>query len=265
MAIVDVHSHLPVLGDETAFRLLNEAHDKGLSEIVINSVDQLSYEDAKAFKKRYESQNPGRVKVKLALGFYPLSGLKQDVDDGAIEKADLNWNEMPELILKEKDNIVAVGEIGLDFKAVTKENAGEDIECFRAMLFAAQEAGKPVIIHSRKAENEVVDIISEYNVTAVLHCFSGKLSVAKKALENPHVYFSIPLIIGHSEHFQHIARIVPLNRLLTETDSPFLPIKGKEISEPADIRYTVEKIAQIKGMSNEEMENTLLANYKRVF
>lgn len=264
MAFIDVHSHIPILGDEKAFMLINEAAEKGMSQIIINSLDSNSYEEAKAFKKRYEKSGE-KVKIRFAAGMYPYSGLRADVESGAIEKADFDYGKLAKIIEEEQDNICAVGEIGLDFKDGDKDNAGKDIECFRLMLKTAQKLKKPVIIHSRKAEAEVIDIISEYNVTAVLHCFSGKLKLAKKALENKKVYFSIPLIITHSEHFQHLARIIPLNRILTETDTPFMPLKGKEISEPGDITEAISKIAEVKGMDYKEMENIILGNALRIF
>ena len=131
---------------------------------------------------------------------------------------------------------------------------------FREFLMLAKELEIPAIIHSRKAEQDVIRIIKEINYKkVVLHCFTGKKSLIKDYKG----YFSIPAIILRSTHFQQLVKIVPLTRLLTETDSPYLsPFKDKP-NEPANVVLTVKKIAEIKGI--EEPEKIIFMNYQRLF
>ena len=97
-----------------------------------------------------------------------------------------------------------------------------------------------------------------------MHCFSGNFKLAKKVVSNGW-YFSIPVTILKSTHFQGIVELTPLNQILTETDAPFLAPPEKEINEPAFIKLTVGKIMKIKGLPRPEIEKELFTNYQRIF
>jgi len=189
--------------------------------------------------------------VKAALGLHPSETSKLSVKE--IEK-EIAW------IAKQKP--FAIGEIGLDF---TYEEQEKQVQYFRELIAIAMKKDLPMIVHSRKAEKEVIDVLEDMHAKKViLHCFTGKLKLALRA-EKLGYSFSIPPIILHSTHFQELVKKVSITKLLTETDAPYLgPVKG-ERNEPKNVQLTVQKIAEIKGMDAKEVENSIFANYQRLF
>jgi len=189
--------------------------------------------------------------VKVALGLHPseTSHLSQkDID------AEIAWIA--------KQTFVAIGEIGLDF---TYDGHEKQIVSFKKFIQLALKKNIPMIIHSRKAEKEVIAILEEMKAKKViLHCFTGKLKLAERA-EALGYSFSIPPLVNHSHQFQDLVRIVSIMKLLTETDAPFLSPKRGERNEPAYVQIAVKKIAEIKGMDAKEVEHAIFANYQRLF
>ena len=123
----------------------------------------------------------------------------------------------------------------------------------------------PLLVHTRKAEAETINLLQKKQAKKiVLHCFSGNLKLVKQAADLGYS-FSIPPNILFSTHFQRVVEEVDINHLLTETDSPYLgPFKGKR-NEPAYVRYTIKKIAEIKGFEEKEVEDAIFLNYQRMF
>ena len=144
--------------------------------------------------------------------------------------------------------IAAIGEVGLDFKfSSDREHQSEN---FRKIIALARELKKSLIIHSRKAEKEVVELLERSGIPkqlVVLHCFSGNKKLIGHATKLGYT-FSIPCNITRSQHFQMLAMMVPITQLLTETDGPYLPPDGSTRSEPAHVANTVKKIAELKGI-----------------
>ena len=130
----------------------------------------------------------------------------------------------------------------------------------------AIKLNKPVIVHSRKAELECIEVLEKKKAKkVVMHCFSGNFKLVERAVKNGWL-FSIPANATFSEHFQKLAKEVPLNQILCETDTPFLhPIKGEKDNEPANVIEAYKMIAKIKGISLEECEKRIEENYKRLF
>ena len=133
------------------------------------------------------------------------------------------------------------------------------------MILLAKKLEKPLIVHTRKAEKECIDVLEECNAKkVVLHCFTGNLKLVKRA-ESLGFNFSIPAIITRLSHFREVVKIVPITRLLTETDGPYLaPIKGT-LSEPKDVVRTTKIISEIKNISHDEVIKNIFANYQRLF
>ena len=122
-----------------------------------------------------------------------------------------------------------------------------------------------MIIHSRKAEKEVLDVLEEMHAKKViLHCFTGKLKLVERAGKLGYT-FSIPPIIHHAQQFQELVKKISITKLLTETDAPFLSPKKGERNEPAYVSITVQKIAEIKGMDVKEVEHSIYQNYQGLF
>ena len=177
------------------------------------------------------------------------------------------------LIVKEvNDNkkIIGVGETGLDFY-YNNSDKSDQIKSLDEHIKASLILNKPIIIHSRNAENETLEVFNRYksnNIKILMHCFTGSKEFAKKLLDL-NAYFSASGIITfkNSIELQETFKFIPLEKLLIETDSPFLapePNRGKK-NEPSFVKYTAEKLAQIKEVSYEELINATSLNFKTLF
>jgi len=172
-------------------------------------------------------------------------------------------------ILAGRDKVVAIGEIGLDFY-YNHSPKELQFQHFAEQLDLAIELGLPVIIHDREAHRETLEMLAQRNgrLRGVLHCFSGDLKMAKRCIELG-FYISIagPVTYKKSEQLQMVAGELPLERLLVETDSPYLsphPFRGKR-NEPAFVVETVRRIAAIRGMGIEELEAATEHNARQLF
>jgi TatD DNase family protein len=164
--------------------------------------------------------------------------------------------------------IVAVGEIGLDFHYDHSPRDAQR-EAFRAQVRLARELGLPVIIHTREADDETAALLEEEGASAgVIHCFTGGHDLARRALAlGFYISFSGIAAFPRAEVIQEVARTVPLDRLLVETDSPFLappPHRGKR-NEPAFVVEVVRTIARLRGETPEAVGAAALANFGRAF
>jgi len=164
-------------------------------------------------------------------------------------------------------NMIAIGEIGLDyFRNISDSNIQKKI--LREQLKIALAIDKPVIIHNREADEDMINILTEFpEVSGVAHCFSSNLDMANQFLElGYYISFSGNLTFKNS-HLPSVAKELPLDRLLVETDSPFLspvPFRGKP-NEPARVRYVAEKLAEIHNISLEEIANITSENASKIF
>ncbi len=136
---------------------------------------------------------------------------------------------------------------------------------FSKILETAKKLDKPVLVHSRKAESEALDMLESHDMKRVImHCFTAKKSLVKRAYDLGYS-FSIPPVIVRLQQFQQMVETVDINHILTETDAPFLsPFKDKR-NEPAFVTETIKKIAEIKGMDPKEVETNIWMNYQRLF
>lgn len=167
--------------------------------------------------------------------------------------------------------VVAIGETGLDYFRQAREAVDWQRERFRAHIRAAREAGKPLIVHTRNAAADTLAIMEEEGageVGGVMHCFTESLGVAQAALDlGFHISFSGIVTFKSATDLREVAKQVPLDRLLVETDSPYLapmPHRGKR-NEPAYVRHVGELIADLKGLSPEEVGEATSRNFFRLF
>lgn len=168
------------------------------------------------------------------------------------------------------NRIVAIGEIGLDFHY---DHSPKNIQktVFRSMINIAKENKLPIIIHDREAHKDTMDILIEekaYEIGGVFHCFSGDSDFAKKVLDLG-FYISITGVVTYknAKNIQQVVKDIPLNRLLIETDCPFLtpePFRGKR-NEPSYVSYVAQKIADLKGVSIEVISIETTKNAKALF
>lgn len=163
---------------------------------------------------------------------------------------------------------VAIGEIGLDYywDASHKE---EQKELFRRQIELAMELGKPVIIHDREAHGDCLEIVRDYpGLRGVFHCYSGSAEMAKELLKlGWYLGFDGPITYKNARKALEVLELCPMDRILIETDSPYLspvPMRGKR-NDSSNLRYVVEKIAQVKDLSPGEAAAITLANGCRLF
>ena len=172
--------------------------------------------------------------------------------------------------ISESKKIIGIGETGLDF-FYNHSDKKRQIESFKAHIEASIDLKMPVIIHSRNAEDETYDILSSYNsknLKILMHCFTGSYNFSKKLLSLD-AFFSASGIITfkNSIELQNTFKSIPLEKLLIETDSPFLapiPMRGKK-NEPSFIKYTLEKLSIIKKKTIDEMNTITTDNFNKLF
>lgn len=248
--LVDIHAHL---GYEDFYKddlddVIKRAKEKRVKYIITSGTTHQENIKALELSKKYDI-------VKPSFGLYPTFIL------GLNEK---QLQESLDFIDKNKKNIIAIGEVGLDYYE-DKDHIEKQKENFKRILELAERLKLPIIIHSRKAEKDVIDILETTKLkNIIMHCFSGNFKLVKR-IENNGWSFSIPANIVHSEHFQKLTEEISLTKLLTETDSPFLsPIRNQR-NEPCNVEYTINKIAEIKKMTKEEVEKIIFMNFQKNF
>jgi TatD DNase family protein len=164
-----------------------------------------------------------------------------------------------------RDRIVGLGEVGLDYYWV-KDEAGRAKEKghFRALLGLAAELSLPVVVHSRDAEGDCINILGDFKVRAMMHCFSGSVEEAMRA-QDMGFLISVPANVGVSKARQKTVAALPLQSLVLETDAPYLsPLRG-ERNEPANVREAAKAVARIKGVSVQAVEEATSANAANFF
>jgi len=171
--------------------------------------------------------------------------------------------------IKTNNKFIGVGESGLDFY-YNNSDKDKQIKSFKNHIDAALELDIPLIVHSRNAEAETYEILknSNKNLKILMHCFTGSLTFALKLMEL-NCYFSASGIITfkNSADLQNTFKKLPLERLLIETDSPFLapePMRGKK-NEPSFVRYTLKKLSELKNVDTEELDKITTDNFNRLF
>jgi TatD DNase family protein len=227
---------------------LAKAKQSGVGEIISCSTSFTSNETNLDLSRRYPQ-------IKTAIGLYPL------------DIVELNNNELNrafDFFKFEIDNSIAIGEIGLDFKySRRQEEQTKQIEVFNRFIDMAVEYNKPLIVHSRFAQSQVLELLNEKNPSKVLlHSFVDSQKLMRKATQLGY-YVSCGLSVLWNEEVQKNIKEFPLEKLLFETDSP---ITFKEFKATPDKIYVIaEKVAQIKGITLKEIEGIQEKNYRKLF
>ena len=197
--------------------------------------------------------------VHLSFGLHPID--IADMSDKEIEG-------YIDFIRKNRYKAVAIGECGLDYHWYKEMGSVQDkkfVMFFEKCIELSKELKLPLVLHTRKAEQECFDIIKRHGVEkAVFHCYSGNLTLAKQIIGSG-FYISLATNILGSKNTKKIAKSFPLDRMLTETDSPYLsPVPGKK-NEPANVKMVVGEIARLRGVSFEEVAKQTTENAERFF
>ena len=249
--IFDTHAHYDDKAfDEDREELLASMPEKGVGLIVDPGCDVMSSKTALALTERYPF-------VFAAVGIHPEE-LGEDPHSAL--------DEIRQLAAHEKCR--AIGEIGLDYYWDVSRKE-EQKEIFAAQLALACELGLPVIVHDREAHGDCLEIVSRFPAArGVFHCFSGSAETAEELLQRGwYLGFDGPVTYKNARKALEVLAITPLERLLLETDSPYMspvPMRGKR-NDSSNLVYIINKIAEVKGLAPEEIERITFENGKRLF
>ena len=243
--LIDVHCHLDMMKNPE--EAISQAKKAGVGIIVSNGVKFESNRKILHFASQFKE-------VKAALGIYPTDALK--MSDSGIDKE-------IEFIKKNNEEIVAIGEVGLDLKESSDMKNQE--ENFLKFINLAKELGRPIIVHSRNAEERCIQILeNEMIEKVIMHCFCGTSLLVRRIVENSW-FLSIPTSVCYKEWFQQVIRETPIENLLCETDSPYLHPERKGENSPANVLLVYKKIAEIKNLDLRIIEKKIENNYNSLF
>jgi len=251
--MIDSHCHLdhePLY--ENLTDVIKRSKEIGITKLLTICTTFDSFENIKSIVKKDQM-------IYGTYGIHPHETVSNQVDKKTIIKC-----------VNENKKIIGIGETGLDF-FYNHSDKVRQISSFKAHIEAAIHLNKPIIIHSREAEKETFEILSLYkneNLKILMHCFTGSLDFSKKLLTLD-TFFSASGIITfkNSVDLQNTFKTIPLEKLLIETDSPFLapiPMRGKK-NEPSFIKFTLEKLSMIKEITVERMSEITTDNFNKLF
>lgn len=251
--LLDTHAHIDAEAfDNDREEVIQRAREVGIGKIVNVGFNREMIESTLKLIEKHST-------IYGAVGWHP-------VDAVDMTAADLKWIES----LCSHKKIVAIGETGLDYHW---DRSPREIQqkVFREQIALAKKVSLPLIIHNREAHQDVVDILKEEQasqVGGIMHCYSGSWEIAKECLDmNFYISFGGPITFKNAKQPKEVLAKVPLNRLLIETDSPYLaphPYRGKR-NEPSYIQKIAAAAAEIKNISYDELIDITSENAHRCF
>jgi TatD DNase family protein len=255
----DTHAHL----NDERFRhdsaeTIERAVKAGLSAILIAAYDEPSSESAVRIAR-------SRKGLCCSVGIHPHDA--SSYDDQAEDR-------IRRLAMDNRDVVVAIGEIGLDYHYNLSPREVQR-EAFDAQIRLACTCDLPFIVHDREAHGDLLEIVKSYHdrrqlraLPGVFHCYSGSVEMARSLLDMGfYLSFAGPVTFKNARRAVEVLEAVPLDRILVETDSPYLapePFRGKR-NEPAYVTYVVEKLAQVKGIDAKAAGDAVCRNARRLF
>ena len=265
MALFDVHAHLThpkllaIQGD-----LIARARAAGLSTIVSNGLNPEDNEATRALSKAHPDL------IRPAFGLYPVDAVMPELlatgVDYPRQPSAYTPDEAVQWVRENVDEAFAVGEIGLDGYWVPEALWEVQEERFRALVQIAIDADKPIIIHTRKRERRAFEVLAEMGAKRVdWHCFGGRVKLARRIATELGHYLSIPANARRSQSFTRMLETLPRDRVLLETDCPYLAPEPGATNEPGNVAGTAEYAAEVWGVPPEEAQAQLEANFEALF
>lgn len=264
MGLFDVHAHLThpeMVGDVEG--VLARARAAGVTTIISNGLNPEDNAAVLALAQRDSL-------VKPALGLYPVDAVLPEMRALGIDyprevEHEATAEEAVAWVRDHVESAFAVGEIGLDGYWVPEALWERQEQAFRKLVALAIEADKAVIIHTRKREKRALEILNELGAKRVdWHCFGGKVKLARTIADAGH-YLSIPANARRSESFTRMIETLPRDKILLETDCPYLGPDKDQRNEPANVVRTAAFMAEVWGVSEAEVEARMTDNFAALF
>ncbi len=251
-SLIDSHCHIPLLSEDLSVEeIINNAKQNDVEHMLCVAIDLENSPDIIDLAKKYDM-------ISASVGIHPNTELENEAVIGDI------------LDLASKDEVVAIGETGLDYFR-SEGDLEWQRDRFRTHINAAKELDKPLIIHTREAKEDVIQILKEEGadqVGGVMHCFVEDWETAQAAMDlNFLISFSGIVTFKNAKDLHEVAKLVPLKNMLIETDSPYLapvPFRGKT-NQPAYVRHVAEFISGLKDIDFDELAIQTTNNYHKLF
>ena len=251
--MIDTHCHIDFEDfDDDREEVIKRAKDK-LDHVIVSGYSNASNMEVLKLSKDYEGF------IYPTFGFHPVSSQNAPEEDLKIAHKNI------ETYL---DDILAIGEVGMDYYYVTDKALRErQQEIFRSFLELANEYKVPIVMHVRDCEKKAVNIIEDYDDIPyfVFHCYGGSLKTAKRIMNRDNSYMSFSTMLCYSKHHQDLIEKIDLDYVLTETDSPYLAMTKEERNEPVNVVKAVHKIAEIKNMDVSTVDEITTNNARKIF
>ncbi|MDP6973964.1 MAG: TatD family hydrolase [Gammaproteobacteria bacterium] len=254
MQIVDSHCHIDRVDLEefggSVESMLSHAKELSVNKFLCVCIDLEHFDQVHNLALQHSN-------IYASVGVHPTEIISKEP---SVEKL---------LELSSSERVIAIGETGLDYFRVKKDEADWQRDRFRRHIRASNKSEKPLIIHMRESKEDIIDILQKENAqSGVMHCFAEDWETAKAALDlGFYISFSGILTFNNANDLREIAKKVPADRLLVETDSPYLtpaPYRGKPNS-PAYTYYVAEKLAEVRNTSIDEIAEVTTTNFNNLF
>lgn len=269
MGLFDVHAHLthPELIDRLD-EVMARASVSGVTSIISNGLNPSDNEAVRALAARYAGR-ANEPRVLPAFGFYPVDTVLAEMEAMGIDYPRdaplVTAEEGVAWVRAHAEEAIAIGEIGLDGYWVPESLWAAQEAVFRELVGIALDAAKPIIIHTRKRERRALEILIEMGAKRVnWHCFGGRVKLAREIAERGH-WLSIPANARRNEAFTRMLETLPRDKILLETDCPYLGPEPGMKSEPAHVRGTAEFAAELWRVDSAEVQSRMSENFATLF
>ena len=246
---IDTHCHLEKKYYEDIDKVIKENRESGIDKIIVSGCGIQEIKEVLGYAETYDD-------VYLTLGFHP-----EYVEE--INDSDIEWLKE---VVKTNKKVIGIGEIGLDYY-YSKENKDKQINLFRKLLYLAEELNLPVVIHSRDATKDTIDILKEYNLKGIIHCFSGSLETAKEYIKIGYFLGIGGVVTFKNSNLRDVLKELSLDNIVLETDSPYLaptPLRGS-VNSSKNIPLIGKELANIFSVSEEEVGKITTKNASLIF
>ena len=242
--LVDVHCHLHLM----------RKHREALEKLKAEKIGCITHGlDPSSNRYVLELCKKERGVVYPSIGIHPRYAVNLSEEELEKELAFIEENSR---------EIICIGEIGLDYYRITdKDNRRKEKEVFLKLLELAEKLEKPISVHSRGAEEEVIETLGSYDLEGFLHCFTGDPKLSLKT----DFYFSIPTLILRNGKLRELVNILETERILLETDSPYLSPWRRIENSPVNIKLVLAEVSQIKGLDPNHLKKRIEENQSRIF